>query len=173
MHKRRSFWDAKHMSGITIIEVMIVIVIIGILATIAIPSYNDSIDKQRLKSAAEATLADIRWARSESIKRNVQVRVTFATGANWSFTVIPDTNEDGGFSESSIRTANNDDYPTISLSNAAFAGGVSYSTFDPVRGTSLNNGSLTLTSARGFTATITVSTLGRTRICGFGGYEAC
>ncbi len=173
MIKPQDFSSTRYMSGVTIIEIMIVVVILGILATIAVPSYNDSIDKQRLKSAAEATLADIRWARSESIKRNVQVRTTFSTGANWSFTVIPDTNEDGSFSESSIRTANNDDYSTISLSNAAFAGGVSYSTFDPVRGTSLNNGSLTLTSARGFTATITISTLGRTRICGFGGYEAC
>ncbi len=162
-------WRTK---GITLIEVMIVIAIIAILAFIAVPSYNSVIDKQRLKAAAESTFADLRWARSESIKRNVRVRVTFTTGANWSYSVVPDTNGDGNFTESSIRTGSNTEFTTISLTNAAFAGGTAFSTFDPVRGTAAN-GSLTFTSDGGNTATITLSTLGRTRICDFGGYDAC
>ena len=53
---RRSLWSAGHACerGFTLIEVMIVVAIVAILATIALPSYQDSVRKSR---RADAVLA--------------------------------------------------------------------------------------------------------------------
>jgi type IV pilus assembly protein PilE len=48
----------KRQSGFTLLELMIVLVIVGILASIAIPSYRDSIRKGN-RRAAQAVLMDI------------------------------------------------------------------------------------------------------------------
>ena len=48
----------KRQSGFTLLELMIVLVIVGILASIAIPSYRDSIRKSN-RRAAQAVLMDI------------------------------------------------------------------------------------------------------------------
>jgi type IV fimbrial biogenesis protein FimT len=47
----------KKNQGITLIEVLVVIAILGILASIAVPSYQDMIERNRLKQAVES-LAD-------------------------------------------------------------------------------------------------------------------
>ena len=48
----------RRTGGFTLIEIMIVVVIIGILAAVAIPSYQDSVRKGR-RSAAQALLAEM------------------------------------------------------------------------------------------------------------------
>ena len=74
-------------TGMTLIEVMVVVAIIGIIVAIAAPSFSAMLEKQRIKGAAEAVLADLRWARAEAIKRNERVRVTFTSGSHWSYTI--------------------------------------------------------------------------------------
>lgn len=149
--------------GLTLIEIMVVIAIIAIAAAIAVPSYNDTVDRQRLTQALETTLSDIRWAKSEAIKRSDDVTVTFTTGANWSYTIMD-------ASSTLLKSAGNTDFDTVSLKSTGFSGNTL--TFQPARGTA-NAGNIELESARGHTGKVTVSILGRSRICGFGGYESC
>jgi prepilin-type N-terminal cleavage/methylation domain-containing protein len=156
-------------TGMTLLEVMIVVAIIGIIVAIAVPSFSTMLEKQRIKDAAEAMLADLRWARTESIKRNKKVRVTFTTGNSWSYTI----NGDPTGINTLLKTVNGSDFPSTTLATASFAGRVAYTTFDPVRGTNPNNGTATITS-NNFSAGVKISTLGRVRICGsMGGYDAC
>lgn len=153
-------------SGFTSLELMIVVAIVAILAALAIPSFSSTLEKQRITSAAEAILADLRWARAEAIKRNKEVRVAFTTGNSWSYTV----HADPGGVNTQLKAVSGSDFPATTLSSTNFASG--YVTFDPIRGIS-NNGTARI-SSNNFNAGVIVSTLGRARICGsMGGYEAC
>lgn len=68
--------------GFTLLELMIVIALIGIIAALAMPSYQRMIERNRLKEAAEALKSDMQLARTESIKRSQDVIVTRTTGNN-------------------------------------------------------------------------------------------
>jgi len=163
------FYKKQLQLGFTLVEALVVVTILAILASLAVPTFSDALYKQRIQGAAEAVLSDLRWARTESIKRNKLVRVTFTTGSTWSYVI----NVDPLGTPVLIKTVNGSEYPTTTLTSASFSGGVSYTTFDPTRGTNPNNGTATITATNG-SLSVRVSTLGRVRICGtVEGYPAC
>lgn len=55
--------------GVTLIELMITVAIVAILASLAAPSFRDSIVRNRLSSTITDVMTAINFARSESIKR--------------------------------------------------------------------------------------------------------
>ena len=80
--KPRQFLD-----GFSLIEVMVVIGIAAILATIAIPSFVEMLRRNRLSAAASALQVSLSLARSEAVKRGADARVTVAantTAGVWS-----------------------------------------------------------------------------------------
>lgn len=64
------------------IEMMMVVAIIGVLTAIAAPSFKQTIEMQRAKSAAADLHAALTRTRSEAIKRNTDVTLSPKSG-NW------------------------------------------------------------------------------------------
>ena len=56
---RQLFWKIRDKAGFSLVELMIVIVIIGVLAAVAVPIYNNNVTKARM-SEADASLGSIR-----------------------------------------------------------------------------------------------------------------
>jgi len=77
-------------AGFTLMELLIGIAVLAILTTLALPAFTQFIANNRLASEANEMVASFQFARSEAIKRGVQVQVcpsadgTSCGGSGWS-----------------------------------------------------------------------------------------
>jgi len=82
--KRRPCRHSKAgLQGFTLTEILIVVAIIGILTSLAAPSFTQMILSQRIKSMATDLNASLTRARSEAIKRNSNVTLSPTTAGSW------------------------------------------------------------------------------------------
>lgn len=65
----------KTHSGFTLVELMIVLALVAILATIGVPSFTSFVINNRLTAQANELVSALNLARSEAIKRNRRVTV--------------------------------------------------------------------------------------------------
>lgn len=169
--------------GFTLVEMMVVIAVLGILLTIAIPSYTAFIDRQRVKRAADTIQAFLVNAKSEAVKRNATVRTVFQSsnsGATWCIGMTTAstcncTTANACQIDSADRLLNSSDYKGVVLNNPA--SGAMFS-FTPSRGT-VNSGNAQVQSSLGLQGRVVVSGMGRIRLCSpsgsgnIGGYPVC
>lgn len=165
-------------SGFTVIELMIVIVIAGILLAIALPSFRDSIDRNRLRSITNTLYGDLQFAKSEAIKRNQPMIVDFTTsnaGATWCYGFrlgsgavcdcnVTDTAAANACVIDSVLkvVSNTNEYPGIKMTPSTDF------VFDNVRGTA-TAGNVLLTSSRSKTTQLFVNGLGKIHVCSASG----
>ena len=75
--------------GLTLMELMVTVAIMAILMVVAVPSFNAFLARGRLSGAAEGLAQDLQLAKSEAIRGNTAVRVTFSMGNAWCYGSVP------------------------------------------------------------------------------------
>jgi type IV fimbrial biogenesis protein FimT len=76
-------------AGFTAVEMMVVVALVAILTMVAAPYMGDMVKRQRLRTASFDVFSSLTLARSEAIKRNVNVTMTPAASGwlgGWSVT---------------------------------------------------------------------------------------
>jgi len=82
MNQQKNRWAA----GFTLMEMMAVVVIIGIIAAMAVPSFLNYMPKLRIKSNARDIVSQLRLARSRAVSERQPYGVAFALGTNAIYT---------------------------------------------------------------------------------------
>jgi type IV fimbrial biogenesis protein FimT len=179
-------WAEKRESGFTLLGLLSAVVILGILAGIAIPSYQSWLPKSRVSGAAREFFSDLQLARMSAISENNNYVITFDTGNN-RYSIYDDNDNDfdtsGVESGELLKTVDIDDryqgigYGYIAGNNPSgnpITGEVTFTGTPPsvtFKSTGLSNkaGSVYLipttdTSRKDRQRAITVSIIGRVRL---------
>jgi prepilin-type N-terminal cleavage/methylation domain-containing protein len=136
-----TFGGRKGTSGFTMIEVLVVIVILAILSSLAIPGFTRWLPNYRLKGAVRDLYSNLQLAKAGAIRDRVDWAIEFPGGNTYRVVARWGTDEVG-------------EYKTVSL--AEYGSGVSFGAGGA--GASIDGGSLTAIPAnpivfnsRGFT----------------------
>ncbi|MEW6334909.1 MAG: GspH/FimT family pseudopilin [Thermodesulfobacteriota bacterium] len=146
-------------TGLTLLELIIVVAILGIVSAIAAPNFMNYMAERRLKGAARMVMSDLMAARQNAVSRNHEFKVFFSED-QMTYTILADANNNGSADTGEATEAKNirNDYYDIALGASANP------IFSP-RGTASPGSTVTLTSARtGATQCVTVGLTGRVKI---------
>jgi len=69
--------------GLSLIELLVAIVILGIILSLGVPSFNTWIQNSRIRTATESIVNGLQLARAEAVRRNEQVSFILGAGTSW------------------------------------------------------------------------------------------
>ena len=152
----------KASQGMTMIELLVVLVVTALVMTLAIPSFKETIERRRLEGAGGELSTDLQYTRSLAVARNTSVALT-TNGTGTGYTIADSS---GGTTHRTVSLA---DSLTLTASVTV--------TYENIRGTA-NAADITISSTNS-SDKIRVSTniMGRVQMCipsgQIAGYSAC
>jgi type IV fimbrial biogenesis protein FimT len=80
--------------GVTLVESAVVLAIVALLVAVAVPLFNNLLQRHRLATATNDFLTAILFTRAEALRRGVPVHLVPADGVNWTsgWVVLVDRN---------------------------------------------------------------------------------
>lgn len=149
--------------GFTLIELIVTVVVISIFASIAVPSYSEWIERQRLSRAVSDLANLIQFARTETLKTDTNMYLVFTVGDNWCSAVQTTSAALDCDSNISGRHIAYTNYPGIKMVSPT-SGSMFY--FDKVRGTPVNSNNFLFENSLSTSCSLSVSALGMVTIDG-------
>lgn len=175
--------------GFTVIELMVVVVVLAILATLAGPSFVDMMDRRRLVNQAEAITELVQLARLEALKHSTvgadrSVAFTVSPGPPWYVGLKGGSTGCNGTASDCVvneggtpvtRLVTGSDCGTCTMTSPSASSTLVFSFRGLVEGAT--DVPITVRSARGRELRINVSRIGRVGVCAVGGlvsgYPSC
>ncbi|MFY0676444.1 MAG: GspH/FimT family pseudopilin [Neptuniibacter sp.] len=158
--------------GLTLIELLITIVVLGIVAAYGVPSMTGFFEKQRVSGAAHTFLSDIQFARAEAIKQNQDIELELNAG-QWCYGIDDETASNCSCTAAAATNCtvngntyfvSGNDFPNVTASSS-----VTTITFDPVRGTLSPLNRTVSFSSGDYSVSVIWSAVGRARLCATAG----
>ena len=161
--------------GFTLIEVILVLSIVIILTLISIPVFTTIIKNYRIGAVADSLIYSIQYARTEAIKRNANVYITFVTGDSWCYGINTASACNCTITNNcNLGTTKAETAGQISLSTAGLTSNSIY--FEGTHGAANLTGNITFTLYNDTPLIkVTIKRFGNTQVCstGISGYTAC
>lgn len=99
-------------TGVTLIELMVVLAVMAVGATLAAPGLSQMIANYKVRGAAEGILGGLNYARTEALRRNAAVTFSLAPGGSgWTVSQIS--------TSTTLQSRSDSDSPTVASSTAA------------------------------------------------------
>jgi type IV fimbrial biogenesis protein FimT len=159
--------------GATLIEIIVVLTIAATFLAYAAPAFTDMLDRYRVKAATERLYLYLHHAKSEAIKRNRRIRLTFKSsngGATWCYGLKIETtcdcNTEGSCEiDGAQKVIRNDEFPGVKIETHISAPGDRL-TFENMQWIMAGTyGHIRLYSSRGKQVRVIVSRTSRLRLC--------
>jgi type II secretion system protein H len=128
----------RYLRGMTLIELIVVIAIVGVFAALAAPSFTGFLAKKRADGAFSELVTDLQYARTEAVQRNKPAQVTFGTNC-YRIQALASTTAAVSSTASCVESplpSGQTELKTVSLSAASLStqGNLRAILFDPVQG---------------------------------------
>lgn len=157
-------------SGFSAVEMVVTMAVLAILLAVAVPSFQDTLEKRRLIGAVEQLYSDMQFARMEAIRLGRNVSVVFKKSTTpWCYGITDDnipSNCDCNANAASCtvggmqRVVSGAEFKNVTLDDTYGASGV---TFDFVRGTAEDDHASF--QADGREVQVRTTSVGRIKIC--------